>query len=82
MLDRQRRNRLADVAVVMHDLRYGESLKQKVMPVQDGAPGDLRVRQAAAEGTDELIEEQGYAVIDLRVCGGGLSEWRPSPCTA
>jgi hypothetical protein len=55
----------------MHDLRYGESLKQKVMPVQDGAPGDLGVRQAAAEGTDKLIEEQGYAVIDLRFCGRG-----------
>ena len=34
---------LADVAVVVHDLRDGESLKQQVMPVLDRAPANLRV---------------------------------------
>jgi len=49
----------------------GSALNFLFLIRRDGAAGDLGVRQAAAEGTDELIEEQGYAVIDLRVCGGG-----------
>ena len=32
---------LTDVAIVVHDLRHGEPLKQQVMPVMDRAPANL-----------------------------------------
>jgi hypothetical protein len=54
---RQVGNGLADVPVVVDDLRHGEPLEQEVVPVQDGALGNLRVqfRPAAAERGHELV---------------------------
>jgi hypothetical protein len=61
---------LADVAIIVHDLRHGESLKQQVMPVLHGVRANLSARrQAEAQGAHQLIEEDGHAVIDLHVSG-------------
>ena len=61
---------LTDVAIVVHDLRHGESLKQQVVPVLDRAPADLRARrQAEAQRVHQLIQEHRDAVIDLRLGG-------------
>ena len=38
---RQLGDRLTDVAIVVHDLRHGEPLKQQVVPVLDRAPANL-----------------------------------------
>ena len=67
-LHRQIGDGLTDVAVVVHDLRHGEALKQQVVPVQHRAVADLRARrQAEAQRVDQLIQEQRDAVIDLRL---------------
>ena len=38
---------LTDIAIVVHDLRHGESLTQEVMSVLDRAPADLWARDLA-----------------------------------
>ena len=63
-------DRLADVAVIVHDLGHGEPLKQKIVPVQDRASADVLTRGLPeAQGVDQLIQEQGNSVIDFRFCG-------------
>ena len=65
---RQLGDRLADVAVVVHDLRHGEPLQQQVVPVLDRARADLGARgQAEAQRVRQLIQEHRHAVIDLRL---------------
>ena len=59
-------DRLAHVAVVVHDLRHGESLQLQILPVQRGAPVDLGARhQAVAKRVDELIQEPRDPVLQL-----------------
>src|SRR6185295_1595575 len=41
-LHRQLGDRLADIAVAVYDLRHGEPLKQKVMPVEHRGAANLR----------------------------------------
>ena len=38
---------LTDVAVVVHDLRHGEALKQEIMSMLEGGPADLEVCRLA-----------------------------------
>ena len=33
----QSRHRLTDVAIILDDLRHGEALQEKLVPMQDGA---------------------------------------------
>ena len=73
----------------MHDLRDGEPLKQEVAPVQTRAPANLAgFRRSVAQLLDQLIQEQGYSLIDLRFrnrcetprlpqVDGETSEYRP-----
>jgi hypothetical protein len=64
-------DRLTDIAVIVHDLRDAETSNEKVVPVQDGAPANLRTRrEPEAQRIGELTEKQRYAVIDLCRRGG------------
>jgi hypothetical protein len=45
--DGQLRDGLTDIAIVVHDLRHGEPLKQEVMAMLDRAPADLGARNRA-----------------------------------
>ncbi len=68
--DRQLGDSLADVTIVVHDLRHGKPLKEQVMPVPDCALPHLWIRrQAEAQRIHQLGEEHGYPVIDLRLGG-------------
>ena len=40
---RQLRDGLADVAIVVHDLRYGEPLHQEIVAVKECGPGNFRI---------------------------------------
>ena len=60
-------DRLADVAIVVDNLRNGESLEPEVVTVEEGAPADLRTGgESQAQRLGELIQEQGHPVIDFR----------------
>ena len=63
-LGRQLGDRLADITVVVHDLRHGEPLIEKLTPVSDRALPDLGVRdQAEAQWLDQLIEEERHPMV-------------------
>jgi hypothetical protein len=53
----------------MNDLRNGEPLKQQVVSVLAGGPVDLAGPAPGLQHVNQLIEEQGNAVIDLRFAG-------------
>src|SRR3977135_236013 len=61
----------------MHDLRCGEPLSQKVVPVLGGSLANPRVwRESEAQLVDQFIQEHGYSVIDPHF--GGRWSSRPS----
>ena len=67
---RQLGDRLTHVAVLMHDLRDGESLKPQGLSVLDRASSNSGVRfQPVAQRVHQLVQEQGHPVIDLGVNG-------------
>ena len=75
---------LTDIAVIVHDLGYRHSLNQKVVSVQKRASSDLGARPVfVAQRLGQLIQEQGYPVIDLAFGGGcrELSASQPWLCT-
>jgi hypothetical protein len=64
-LNRQLGDRLTDITIVVHDLRHGESLLEKLAAVLDRALRDRWVRsEAEAQYVHQLIEEQRHS-IDL-----------------
>jgi len=61
---------LTDVAIVVHHLSNSEPLEQQIVAVPDGAPGDgMTFRGASPQLLDQLVQEQGDALIDLRFGG-------------
>ena len=82
-LHRELGDGLADVAVVVHDLRDREPLNQQVMPVLNRADRNVGIRpHSQAQCIDELIQEHGDAVIDLhfgRRRNRPRGDFRPAP---
>jgi hypothetical protein len=69
-LERQLRHRLTDVPVVVDDLRYRESLAQHFVAVLRGADVHRVARKLGGlQGLDELLDEERYAVVELRFDG-------------
>jgi len=65
--DGQAGHGLTDVAIVLHDLRHGEPLKQQLVPVEHRAPSYLWTgAESDAQRIHHLIEKQRDAVIELR----------------
>ena len=61
------RDRLAHVAIVVHDLRHREPLSQQVVPVLNRARGNLGGPVTQTQCVHELLQEHGHSVIDLRL---------------
>ena len=82
--DRELGDGLTDVAIVVHHLRYGESLTQEIVSVLDRAPADLRARPLAeAERVSQLIQEHGdtCTLDSLRsYCFGSAIDVRNGTC--